>query len=148
MTGLTTGQLATVVKYFPSSLSLLDLNATSNGLIPATSLYDSGAYVDVNVHQLYQPAFDTFTTAYEFDGEALVRSVNGLVWQQGLRRFGFTVAQGMLDIGNDGVGDDATDKEATPQIPYRLPSIQATIRVQDATAGTLQQISIVHDLTN
>ncbi|HUP78988.1 MAG TPA: hypothetical protein VM260_10575, partial [Pirellula sp.] len=148
MTGLTTAQVATVAKYFPSSLSLLDLNATSNGLIPATSLYDSGAYVDTNVHQSYQPAFDTFTTAYEFDGEALIRSLNGLIWQQGLRRFGFTVAQGALDIGNDGVGDDPTDKEATPQIPYRLPSIQVTIRVQDATAGTLQQISIVHDLTN
>ena len=58
------------------------------------------------------------------------------------------MTQGALDVGNDGKDDDATDKEATPQIPYRLPSIQATIRVQDATAGTLQQISIVHDLTN
>ena len=147
MTGLTAAQLSNIVKYFPSSLSLLDLNATSNGLIPATSLYDSGAYVDPT-HQLYQPAFDTFTTAYEFDGEALVRSTNGLIWQQGRRRFGFTVVQGALDVGNDGIGDDASDKEATPQIPYRLPSIQATIRVQDATAGTLQQISVVHDLTN
>ena len=148
MTGLTAAQLSNIVKFFPSSLSLLDLNATSNGLIPATSLYDSGAYVDTTVHQLYQPAFDTFTTAYEFDGEALGRSANGLIWQQGRRRFGFSVTQGALDVGNDGIGDDASDKEATPQIPYRLPSIQATIRVQDATAGTLQQISVVHDLTN
>ena len=152
MTTLTPLQLANVVKFFPSSLSLLDLNSTSTGLIPASTLYDSGAFVS-SFHQIYQPAFDTHTTAYEYDGEAILRSptppgVVGLVWQQGLRRFGFGVAQGAQDIGADGIGEDANQKEVIPQIPYRLPSIQATIRVQDASAGTLQQISVVHDLTN
>ena len=146
MTTLTPLQLANVVKFFPSSLSLLDLNSTSTGLIPASTLYDSGAFL--GVHQIYQPAFDTHTTAYEYDGEAILRSPTGLVWQQGLRRFGFGVAQGAQDIGADGIGEDANQKEVIPQIPYRLPSIQATIRVQDASVGTLQQISVVHDLTN
>lgn len=148
LTSLTAAQLSNVVKFFPSSLSLLDLNASSNGLVPATSLYDSGTYLAGPVHQSYQPAFDTFTTVYEYDGEAILRSPNGLIWQQGLRRFGFGPAYGAQDRGADGIGDDANEKEVIPQIPYRLPSIQATIRVQDSSAGTLQQISVVHDLTN
>ena len=40
------------------------------------------------------------------------------------------------------------EKETGAPLSYRLPSIQATIRVQDFTAGNLQQISVVHDLKN
>lgn len=145
MTTLTAAQLSNVVKFFPTSLSLIDLNALANGLVPASSLYDSGtAYVDTSLHQSYQPAFDTFTTVYEYDGEALYRGPNGLVWQQGLRRFGFTTTFYLADVGAAGFGA----KEAIPQIPYRLPSIQATIRVQDVTAGSIQQVVVAHDLTN
>ncbi len=150
----TAANLAGVSKYFASSLSLLDLNAdidgngNARGLIPASTLYDSGRYIDPSLHQSYQPAFDTFTNAYEFDGEALIRSGLGLVWQGGLRRFDFNVTQGPADPGSDGIGDDVTERDAIPQIPYKLPSIQATIRVQDGRAGSLQQISVVHDLTN
>jgi hypothetical protein len=146
-TMLTAAQLTNIIKFFPTSLSLIDVNnnVPPNGLVPASSLYASGtAYVDTSYHQTYQPAFDTFTTAYEYDGEALIRGPRGLIWQQGLRRFGFSVTQGGPDVGTSGIGD----KEATPQIPYRLPSIQATIRVQDVSAGTIQQISVAHDLTN
>ena len=150
----TASTLAGVSKYFASSLSLLDLNTdidgngNARGLIAASTLYNSGRYVDPNLHQSYQPAFDTFTNAYEFDGEALIRAAPGLVWQGGLRRFDFVVPQGLADPGSDGIGDDVTDRDAIPQIPYKLPSIQATIRVQDGRAGSLQQISVVHDLTN
>ncbi len=150
----TASNLAGVSKYFASSLSLLDLNTdidgngNARGLVPASSLYNSGRYVDPSYHQSYQPAFDTFTNAYEFDGEALIRAVPGLVWQGGLRRFDFVVPQGLADPGSDGIGDDVTDRDAIPQIPYKLPSIQVTIRVQDGRAGSLQQISVVHDLTN
>ena len=152
----TASNLAGVSKYFASSLSLLDLDTNidgsgnARGLIPATSLYNSGRYVDPALHQSYQPAFDTFTNAYEFDGEALSRRLpEGLVWQGGLRRFDFVVGTPVFsDPGSDGIGDDVMDRDAIPQIPYKLRSIQATIRVQDYTPGTLQQISVVHNLTN
>lgn len=145
---LTAAQLGNVIKFFPTSLSLIDLNATATGLAPASSLYDSGTrYFDTlnpALHQTYQPAFDTFTTVYEYDGEALIRSPRGLIWQQGLRRFGFFPTVGGSDVGTAGFGA----KEAIPQIPYRLPSIQATIRVQDVSAGSIQQVVVAHDLTN
>ncbi len=150
----TSSSLAGVSKYFASSLSLLDLNTdidgngNARGLNRSKFLYESGAYSDPTLHQSYQPAFDTFTNAYEFDGEALIRSAQGLIWQGGLRRFDFNVPLGLPDPGSDGIGDDATERDASPQIPYKLPSIQATIRVQDGRASALQQISVVHDLTN
>lgn len=146
LAGLTSTELFKIVKFFPSSMSLVDLNATSDGIIPATSLFESGSRFVGTDHQTYQPAFDTFTTEYEFDGEALLRPTNGLIWQQGLRRFGVSVTQGGQDRGADGIGNDENEKEASPLIPYKLPSIQATIRVQDYSAGTLQQISVIHDL--
>ncbi len=145
---LTPAQWSNIIKFFPTSLSLIDVNAAANGLAPASSLYASGTFIDTKVHQVYQPAFDTFTTAYDYDGEAILRSPKGLIWQQGLRRFGFAPGMGGIDIGADTIDDDALDKEVIPQIPYRLPSIQATIRVQDVSAGTIQQISVTHDLTN
>ncbi len=154
----TASNLAGVTKYFVSSLSLLDLDPDPlivGKLVRASSLAESGMFINPALYQSYQPAFDTFTNAYEFDGEALLRPSPGsvpplgLVWVGGLRRFnliGGPVAS--ADPGSDGIGDDATEKDASPQIPYKLPSIQVTIRVQDYTAGTLQQISVVHDLTN
>ena len=149
MTSLNAIQRGRIVKYFPSSLSLVDVNLTLDDLIPATTLYDSGSrYINTSLHQTYQPAFDTFTTSYEYDGEAVLRTLSGLVWQEGTRRFGGTPPRGGLDPAVDGVGNDSTDRDVIPQIPYKMPSIQATIRVQDYTAGTLQQISVVHDLTN
>ncbi|MCY2982718.1 MAG: prepilin-type N-terminal cleavage/methylation domain-containing protein [Planctomycetota bacterium] len=159
----TAANLAGVTKYFATSLSLLDLNTdldanlNARGLAMAASVRESGSYIDSTVYQSYQPAFDTFTNAYEFDGEALVQvpqtlpprlGIYNLMWKGGLRRFGFAVAPGDPDIGTDGIGDDALEREASPPIPYKMPSIQANIRVMDNKAGTLQQISVVHDLTN
>ena len=159
LTSLTPQQRSNISKFFPSSLSLIDVNAAGD-LVPASSLFESGSrYVDGN-HQSYQAAFDTFTTAYEYDGEALLQvpastpprvGVFILIWQDGLRRLGRSVTRDpslARDPGADGFGNDETDRDVIPQIQYKLPSIQATIRVQDYTAGTLQQISVVHDLTN
>jgi hypothetical protein len=103
---------------------------------------------------VYQPCFDTFTDVYESDGERIeyppvVGDAGYAAWRDGLRRFGVTTSNtGSGDRGSDGIGIDRVEKETSPPIPYALPSIQVTIRVQDYTAGTLQQISVVHDLTN
>jgi len=146
LNGLTAAQIANIVNFFPSNLSVLDKVGTS--LVPADSLKLAGAhFVDPTVHQVYQPSFDTFTTAYDSDGEELLGRTAigtipvGLVWQEGLRRLGIAALTG----GPDPIFP-LTD--AKPPVSGRLPSIQATIRVQDYTAGTLQQISVVHDLNN
>jgi hypothetical protein len=104
---------------------------------------------------VYQPCFDTFTDAYESDGEYMqfvggaTNDFSYVAWQDGLRRYGTIPNLDVAaDLGSDGIGIDAAQKETSPPIPYKLPSIQATIRVQDFTAGTLQQISVVHDLNN
>ena len=117
----------------------------------------SGAYFvePINGVVVYQPCFDTFTDAYESDGEYMefmgsaTSDASYVAWRDGLRRFGVsTILSGFGDHGADKIGVDSNEKETSPPIPYKLPSIQATIRVQDYTAGNLQQISIVHDMTN
>lgn len=143
---LTLPQKANISSFFPSNLSVLDTNGAD--LLPADSLKLAGAhYSDPTVHQVYQPAFDTYTTAYDFDGEQLLRQTSGggafigLAWQEGLRRFGFTTTYGL-----DDPVFPLTDTK--PPVSGKLPSIQVTIRVQDFTAGNLQQISVVQDLNN
>jgi hypothetical protein len=143
---LTLPQKANISSFFPSNLSVLDTNGAN--LFPADSLKLAGAhYSDPTVHQVYQPSFDTYTTAYDFDGEQLLRPTTGtgeligLVWQEGRRRLGFAAATGAADPVFP-----LTDTK--PPVSGRLPSIQATIRVQDFTAGNLQQISVVQDLNN
>jgi len=37
--------------------------------------------------------------------------------------------------------------ETRPPIVYPMPAIQVKFRIQDISAGTLQELSIVHDLT-
>ena len=139
-------QLARIANFFPSNLSVLDKAGVT--LLPAVSLKEAGArYTDPTVHQVYQPSFDTYTTAYDFDGEELLgrdasRNIQvGLVWQEGRRRLGFAATTGAADPVFP-----LTDTK--PPVSGRLPSIQATIRVQDFTAGNLQQISVVQDLNN
>ena len=152
LANLSAGQQAAIVKFFPSSLSLIDV-APSSLPTPAATVRNSGSsYVNGSYFQSYQPCFDTFTNAYESDGEAFDRTTAGLVWRNGLRRFGASVPVGDSDPLSFGSGPfvDAQgisyDRDAIPLIPYKLPSIQATIRVQDYSAGTLQQISVIHDL--
>ena len=135
-----------------SNLSGVDVNG-SGTIEPSTSLIKGGS-VSINgagFAFVYQPCFDTYTDAYESDGEYM-ENVAGrfIAARDGLRRFG-QVGSTVTDIpdrGTDGLGNDDLEKETSPPIPYKLPSFQATIRVQDYTAGTLQQISVVHDLTN
>ncbi len=118
----------------------------------------------------YQPTFDTFTDAYESDGnrQRAGFSANGLV------RYGLGYSSnnpqpdGGIDgldlndsdgIDNDGDGtvdeanetngavDEELELETRPPIVYPMPAIQVKFRIQDISAGTLQELSIVHDLT-
>ncbi|MCU0708007.1 MAG: hypothetical protein MUF23_06930 [Pirellula sp.] len=104
------------------------------------------------IASVYQPTFDTFTDAYEADGNRQLAgfSANGLV------RFGGSAStnnpepdQGIdgLDNNNNGAVDEELEQETRPPFVYEMPSIQIKFRIQDVPAGTLQELSIVHDLT-
>ncbi len=148
---------ASVSTLWTSNLSGVQFGAS--GIQRKTSFVKSGSYFvePTTGVVVYQPCFDTFTDAYESDGEYMEFVIAGagdasyVAWRDGLRRFGIgsgTAPSGSGDQGTDGIGIDEIEKETGAPISYRLPSIQATIRVQDYTAGNLQQISIVHELNS
>ena len=152
---LMAGSTTVPITLWPSDLSCVQLDAL-NRIQRTNSLVKSGSYFvePTNGVVVYQPCFDTFTDAYESDGEwmelvfsAAAPDAAYVAWRDGFRRFGVgNTASPNADLGTDGIGNDSNEKETSPPIPYKLPSIQATIRVQDFTAGTLQQISVVHEL--
>jgi hypothetical protein len=101
---------------------------------------------------VFQNAFDTWTNAYDSDGEQDGRGPYGdpvlklqyaRFFQSGLRRLGYTVTAPLGIFALDPVGGDVT-----PPYPSELKSIQATIRIQDVGAQTLQQVSIIHALSD
>jgi hypothetical protein len=137
------------------------------------SMIRSGKFVR-NIY--YQPTFDTFTDFYESDGDlqyvdqqAFMRAINlnGLVpygWPRltnlpspdrgidGIDNpgiFNFD-DDGDMNIDNDseknGVIDEEAEQDTSPPYRYAIPAIQIKLRVQDATAGTLQELSMVHSL--
>ena len=52
-----------------------------------------------------------------------------------------------LDDDGNGATDEEGERETSPPFAYKMPSIQIRFRIQDVTAGTLQELSIAHDLT-
>jgi hypothetical protein len=101
---------------------------------------------------VYQPTFDTFTDAHESDGNRQLYgfSANGLVAYNGSASTNNpTPDQGIDGIDNDSNGavDDELELETRPPFVYKMPAIQVKFRIQDVQAGTLQELSIVHDLT-
>jgi type II secretory pathway pseudopilin PulG len=101
---------------------------------------------------VYQPTFDTFTDAYEADGNGQINgfSANGLVPYNGISSTNNpNPDQGIDGLDSDGNGatDDELELETRPPFVYKMPAIQVKFRIQDVQAGTLQELSIVHDLT-
>lgn len=146
---------SSIASVWPSNLSGVQTNPANGAIQRTMSFVKSGSFFATPSTGVvvYQPCFDTFTDAYESDGEWMETIVAGdsgfVAWRDGQRRFGVpTALSGSADQGADGVGVDSYEFETSPPFLYKMPSIQATIRVQDFTAGTLQQISVVHDLTN
>lgn len=137
-----------------SNLSCVQLNQPNSNVIQRSSgLVRSGNYFATAATGVivYQPCYDTYTDAYEVDGEWIQLLDSGdaayVAWRDGLRRFGVnSTLSGSADRSSDGIGTDNFERETAPPISYKMPSIQATIRVQDSGAGTLQQISVVHEL--
>lgn len=103
------------------------------------SLTLSGArFVSPSI-QCSQTAFDTFTDQYNSDGEGVGELANGSrFYPQGLRRYGIPVP---VFIQEDFVREDVP-----PPFTADLKSIQANIRVEDITAGVIQQVSLIESL--
>lgn len=137
------------------------LSSSLSGFEPRTanfllSMRRSGRFnprvTSVFEYEVYQPTFDTFTDAYESDGNSqdFGFSQNGLVRYTGNSPTPSPNAdQGIDGLDNDSNGaiDDELELETRPPFVYKMPAIQVKFRVQDVQAGTLQELSIVHDLT-
>lgn len=100
---------------------------------------------------IYQPTFDTFTDYYESDGnlQSLGFSANGMI------PYGLPPStnnpnpdRGIdgIDNNSNGVIDEDAERDTSPPFRYAMPAIQIKIRVQDVSAGTLQELSMVHSL--
>lgn len=87
--------------------------------------------------RVFQTAFDTFTDKYDSDGEEAGVVANTRYYPQGLRKFGITVPVRPTD---------PTIEDVPPPFTADLKSIQANIRVEDITAGVIQQVSLIESL--
>lgn len=122
---------------------------SSNTIQLVDSLSRSGKFN--NTIGIYQPTFDTFTDYYESDGnlQSLGFSANGMI------PYGLPPStnnpnpdRGIdgIDNNSNGVIDEDAERDTSPPFRYAMPAIQIKIRVQDVSAGTLQELSMVHSL--
>jgi hypothetical protein len=99
---------------------------------------------------VHQPTFDTFSDYYESDGNAQSNGIseNGMVPYGGTAVVSTTADHGIdgVDNNSNGVIDEESERDTSPPYRYAIPAIQIKLRVQDATAGTLQELSMVHSL--
>ena len=145
-------------------------NATQStyGLVPnntsiwgsALSGYEpiSGGIIDSMIRSgkfsttfsIHQPTFDTFSDYYESDGNLQASGVS----ENGMVAYGATPVQSTspdrgidgIDNNNNGVIDEESERDTSPPYRYAMPAVQIKLRIQDQTAGTLQELSMVHSL--
>jgi hypothetical protein len=138
-----------------SSLSGFEPMLSGTVAMPTFSLAKAGRFNAPNA--IYQPVYDTFTDFYESDGnrQEFGISANGRIpygGQSSTNNPGPDMGRNGWDdpaAGQppNGVIDDDIELETSPPFRMRLPSVQIKFRVQDQTAGTLQELSVVHGLT-
>ena len=125
-----------------------------SGLEPITggtidSLVRSGRFS--TLFSVNQPVFDTFTDYYEADGNVQLNgiSTNGMIPYGGSassdNSFPDKGIDG-IDNNSNGVIDEEAERDTSPPFRYALPAIQIRVRVQDPTAGSLQELAIVHNI--
>lgn len=99
---------------------------------------------------IHQPTFDSFSDYYESDGnlQAAGVSENGLVAYGATPVASVTPDRGIdgIDNNNNGVIDEEAERDTSPPYRYAMPAVQIKLRYQDQTAGTLQELSMVHSL--
>ena len=113
-----------------------------------TSLFRSGRLVTQgNTIRLFQPAFDTYTSFYEFDGIAQLSSGgSGTMWG---------LVSATADNGTDGVDDNGTinayygaddegERETLPPFIAHPEAIRITVRIENPSTRQIRQSSVVH----
>jgi hypothetical protein len=146
---------------------LTNASGSTYGLSPSGSIWGSalsgyepisGGVVDSMIRSgkysttfsVHQPTFDTFSDYYESDGNAQSNGIseNGMVPYGGTAVVSTTADHGIdgFDNNSNGVIDEESERDTSPPYRYAIPAIQIKLRVQDATAGTLQELSMVHSL--
>jgi hypothetical protein len=146
---------------------LRNASGSTYGLSPSGSIWGSalsgfepisGGVIDSMVRSgkfsttfsVHQPTFDTFSDYYESDGNAQSNGIseNGMVPYGGTAVVSTTADHGIDGVDNNSTGviDEESERDTSPPYRYAIPAIQIKLRVQDATAGTLQELSMVHSL--
>ena len=105
-------------------------------------------------YSILQPTFDTFSDYYESDGNWQRNGLSG----NGLVAYGSNPVfndsnqplpdQGIdgIDNNNNGVIDEEAERDTSPPFRYAMPAVQVKLRISDQTAGTLQELSMIHSL--
>jgi hypothetical protein len=116
------------------------------------SLVRSGKFS--TTYSILQPTYDTFSDYYESDGNWQRNGLSG----NGLVAYGSNPVfndpnqpfpdQGIdgIDNNNNGVIDEEGERDTSPPFRYAMPAVQVKLRVSDTTAGTLQELSMIHSL--
>ncbi len=159
------------VTQIPTTIRETSLSAVASSSTNASeALRKSGRIVLTGTKvSIYQPVFDSYTDAFEKDGfrqrdkqtSGVLNPANlGSIFQDGgnwlanmpnpnagtASDYSDLSRNGLDDDGN-GLIDDYAEQDSSPPILTAMPAIQAMIRVEDVTAGVIQQIAVTHDLT-
>jgi type II secretory pathway pseudopilin PulG len=111
---------------------------------------------------IYQPSFDSYLSdlenegAWQYINTAIATSTivnNGVDFFYNtptLPSNMYTPDLAVDGLDNDGNGaiDDYNERDTSPPTYFAMPSIQATVRLEDKTAALIQQISVVQSLKN
>jgi len=130
-----------------SDFSGIDNPGSATANLFTNSLLRSGrAFGTTGGLQIFQPTFDTFTSAYERDGleQTIVGAgAAGTKW--------LTTATNPdrgangLDDNGDSVADDLDERETMPPFLTTPRSIQVSIRIENHSTRQLQQSSVTWD---
>ncbi|QDT09471.1 PulJ/GspJ family protein [Planctomycetes bacterium K23_9] len=143
----TTLAVGTTNNYLNTPFSGVSQSSTS-AYILSDALQRSGRLIsDASGNiRLFQPAFDTYTTAYEVDGmlQGAVPSANGSQWRD-------VTDISLVDLGADGIdgdvnagADDVDERETLPPFIDRPEAIRVTIRIENPSTRLIRQASVVH----
>lgn len=147
-----------VMDHYATSYS--GFQSGGGALEAALSLRKSGKLFVANNGRLitFQPTFDSFADVFERDGfrqqmvsPAQAVFIDGALWQRGLppqpanALLADRAINGLDDLNNGRV-DDFDERDSSPPFLSPMPAIQALIRLEDNTAGLIQQIAVTQEL--
>ncbi|WP_231617267.1 PulJ/GspJ family protein [Novipirellula aureliae] len=135
-----------------SEFSGLDPTATTYPTLAIhaypSSLFKSGRVIVDNNDQIvfFQPAFDTYTSAYERDGflQRVPASYHGgVLWNVNTVVDADEGADGIDNNGVSGV-DDFLERDTSAPFTARPEAIRITVRQENPGTRQLQQMSVIH----